>query len=1447
MSIDLDASMASIVLTFGPNSLLHATAGTPTLTLTGTESNVNTAFFIFNSGSTGFADNVNVVMDSTDPSFAVYATNTGKFGGPVATITLNGATNFSNSSPGVIGTPTTHFFLNNTLTTTSDNQFLTNGDAESTINAGTMTVTQTNNTPFIRLTNNGVVNIATNLDLTDALLFTIECTNAQTNPVTTAGSGAPTTVETITTSSTTFFEIDTRNNATVSGSGPSFGTNFQITTGPLTLYQGSSIANGNYLLNFETDSISGVNNIGALFNAAAVDLITVSGSSGSGSDICEISNSSTMPVSGGATGSKMLFNSATLTNGDLATSNVIPDPDPMVGITGTGTFGAHTIVNSDIILNNLGILATLNSYYIQGSGVTGAKVESTTGSITANPGLHAIIASNVEDVSGTGTIGGWIELPPSNMNGNITLQDTADIPFGFGLTCQNTAVLTNLGVVAGNVHGDSATFGAYIHLAHGNLTLDNSAANIFNSPFQDDMTFVVTPAIVAQNGGIGALIAIDNPAATFSITTSNFFIENSSPMSNFGTGPQLNAAPVLAMSGGEFHVINSAGLSNTASNPTYAAVGNLNLGLNCLAGPVSTIIVSNQNTALSMVPLVFLQNANGAILNIDSSFTLQSNVVLTVNNALSLVQNGGVGSCNGAVLNAGIMTPFDLVIPNIINITNTYNAAAQIGSVNSVGATFNASRNISLISGSQLNLTNNLAVTGMGSLTNSTGAFMNVAGTITVTNAQINLANSGNFTGGTAASSAYTGCHLDGTSLTLQTGSSLNLSNTGSNQETNSYGCRVNVTGPLTILDTSQVNLINTSSTLTSASRGNALIVTGAFDMNGHYLINYSDVPPADATSFGSLIQSTMPIEVHTGVFINDSEVNADNVNVHAASPAVMLAGRGTFGPHVNTGTVVDSHGVVYPGDPYNPITKMGPPTIGTMDIIGTYTQESDGNLFINLQTATPTTGFSAVNVFNPVGTANVDGTVTVGLVPGYSILATDVFNIVVTDTVVNGTYNPTVIKDSSFTLPLTPQIRYITGPGPIVLAGNNIVQLYFLEGLHPLPIPITAAAPLLTSYSFSFETLFDLINRDDLILEREMQRMRLRYHQEQPRTQRKSSSRRLSKASSLAPASVALNQTPSITRVANKIPADGKELAFARYRNEIEQQRMDEEIGCTYQERPWNFFIGPVGDVGTIKTKQNQIGSDYWTAGGLTSFNYVFSQGGIGLFVDYNKVKADVHRHWGNFNFDMAHACLYGTYSPKQAPDLAFHSIVGGSYEWYNIHRKTATNTAKGKTHGKEFDALFTGEYVFAGSPCSDFPENLTIIPRAGAEYIYVNAKRYKEHGASTSDLTIHAHHAKSLRSILDLWIKYKWEWTHVKLTPELNIGWQREFCDKNHKVFFTPLALPTSSVRAFGAGQNTYLAGLDLFLEFYEKYALEASYDFQWNRLIRDNGFYLGFHARF
>ncbi len=316
-----------------------------------------------------------------------------------------------------------------------------------------------------------------------------------------------------------------------------------------------------------------------------------------------------------------------------------------------------------------------------------------------------------------------------------------------------------------------------------------------------------------------------------------------------------------------------------------------------------------------------------------------------------------------------------------------------------------------------------------------------------------------------------------------------------------------------------------------------------------------------------------------------------------------------------------------------------------------------------------------------------------------------------------------------------------------------------------------------------------------------------------------------------------------------NGMVADSQNsLAFLGW-DGIQARNRQESRQCCAEDRRWNIYFGPLGTAGEIHNKKHQPGFSDWSVGGLAGFDYAFQHGGIGFLADYENIKASVKKHWGKFDIQQAHFSFYATYVPKSASRLSFDGIVGGGYDWYDIHRNTRSGTAKGTTQGGEFDALFGLAYNAYGKHDSCGPTKWQITPMANLQYIYLNTNKYNEHGAHLNDFKIHSQINKSLRSTLGTWISYGAAWENFSFTPQFYLAWQREYFDHHHSLYATPLLVvePTQSLTVIGAGPNTLQTGLDLMFTMFNQYGIEVSYDFEWNTLFHDNAFYVGFNVEF
>ena len=102
----------------------------------------------------------------------------------------------------------------------------------------------------------------------------------------------------------------------------------------------------------------------------------------------------------------------------------------------------------------------------------------------------------------------------------------------------------------------------------------------------------------------------------------------------------------------------------------------------------------------------------------------------------------------------------------------------------------------------------------------------------------------------------------------------------------------------------------------------------------------------------------------------------------------------------------------------------------------------------------------------------------------------------------------------------------------------------------------------------------------------------------------------------------------------------------------------------------------------------------------------------------------------------------------------MALGLIVGGGYEWYDIHRKTGVPginvTAKGDPTGFDVDALVRMEYLFYKTLGSCQRRNIEFAPMVNLQYLYLHVDDYDEGGAGIFDLSVDSQSRNSLCSCL-------------------------------------------------------------------------------------------------
>ncbi|MBS0648596.1 MAG: autotransporter domain-containing protein [Verrucomicrobia bacterium] len=980
----------------------------------------------------------------------------------------------------------------------------------------------------------------------------------------------------------------------------------------------------------------------------------------------------------------------------------------------------------------------------------------------------------------------------------------------FALTCLTALPITGYAAACtGNWTGASTAQWDLVGNWDGGCIPGSSAVTA-----QDSATFPLTSTTTIGTTGISpglsSLIFNSSSSYTINFSGSNFIQFNPDPISMIS---------ILSVDSGSHELniplkVDNTDLAVLVNNPTdlLTSIG----GITEAAASTSSIVFSGPGQWNNR-DIAFASNIviNGNFLVESGTFDQLNAAPVGVNSAFIGVtchnfrMDGGVNNnTNTGTISAG---------EGLLNIVNN-NFVFNDGAVNytNQGPVSGTGFGVELIVSNNFTFTNGtMTNTNSGAVTGGAGVRISIGNNFTLNNGSLTNINNGSV--GVASGVSFT-VENSMTSFTLNNGT---FTNSNTNNVAGGFGA-IAILNEL-IMNGGTLNTIN-SGMVTGAGAGAAIQVNSDFTLNGGTVFNNSS-----NGSNAARIVANNSIAINGGVFQNNDTVQTPTITVSGSG---NMAGNGTY-QDVTAGSTLQvlNSGFVTPGDP-----ALGG-TPGVMTIQGSYTQSSTGTLVVNIF---DTTTFSQLNVTGTgpnFGVATVDGTLEVAMAPGATINVGDTYQFLQTDNGLTGTFSKLV----NFNIPnLLPQVQYFP----------NFALLSFI------PAPPVAAVTTFASLS---APMFASTNENFIRLGREMWKLRHRFQPQQEGPQ--------GETSSLSPS---VRRKPPMT-FASTLPASSSnvssnptQMAFARFlaheefadipaQTEEKQEQLRRVVASQNIERPWNFYFGPTGSVGDVLSKRHQPGADYWSAGALAGFDYAFSQVGLGFMVDYDHISARGSRHWGHFEIDQAEAYLYATYAPRRLPEFAVNAIVGGGFDWYDIHRHTGIEdekkTAKGNPDGAEFDALIGLEYAFAHRQFDAMPERFEIVPLISAEYIHLNIKKYREHGAGDFDLKVHAQTAKSFRSTLGTRINYTWLWENISLTQEIDLAWQREYLGKGLSVSFSPFGSMTRAgkVRLPRLGRNVALGGLDYLLMFYNKYGIEASYDFEWNSLYHQHSFYLGCNFRF
>ncbi len=851
----------------------------------------------------------------------------------------------------------------------------------------------------------------------------------------------------------------------------------------------------------------------------------------------------------------------------------------------------------------------------------------------------------------------------------------------------------------------------------------------------------------ATPGGGGGSISLNVPSGvglgslTFNNGSTSYTI-SSSPADRF---IQFNgASSVLSVLAGSHTISSPVNVNNTTLHVTIASGSTLtNEGVLVEAvGSTSSLIFDGAGQ--------FINNpaVGGQGVSIKGLITQSSGSVLNQNTTASAVTGSFFQATQGFTIQGGSYTQ-----QNSGAIT-----AAGSGCVSNT-----ATGTFTLTSGAVSNINSGSVASNLG----STGSFLGYGG-ILFNGGTFSNTNSGPISGSNAIGAAIVSLG----SIAINGG---DLSNTNSGDCSGS-GIGVVILGSAITMNGGTLTLSNSGNISGTLNTGSVLSSGTTLTMNGGTLINTANTGTLTGTNtFGSLIQAISSIAINGGTLINHDTVLTPAITLGTSG---NLAGQGSFNtPSLTNLIAIANSGTVTPGNP-----GVGASNPGTMTIHGSYTQLSSGKLIVNLLNSST---FSQLNIDGTLGTAQLAGTLQVGLSPGATVSPGDIYTIVQTTNGVTGTFAEII----NSTLSLTPQVTYLA----------NTVEISFTPTL----------GPSLTSFT---ETLLSSVNEINTRLSRQMMRLRGRF-----------ASSKLEKEIARNTQFIAARQNFQVDspkeRVDSHLPWDiyfGPTGNFGRLDSKGTQTGFDYWSAGALAGFDYAFSQAGVGFL---------FNYDHIAGHKSNTGRFTLDEAHGSLYGTYTPIL--------DFALNAIVGGSYEWYQMRRAIGPGLHDAIGnpdgGEFDSllgieYTFSRRKFQNLPK----ALEITPFASLQYIY-----------LTV-----GEYTEKEAGLFDLHIKNQNVESLRSTLGGRLNYT---WQKNASAFPN--LTMILDLAWQREYLDHNRSIGFSPIAFvqPSSTLIAPGAGRNFVLAGIDFLAKISEKYGFEASYDFQWNEIFLDHNFYLGFDMKF
>lgn len=208
-------------------------------------------------------------------------------------------------------------------------------------------------------------------------------------------------------------------------------------------------------------------------------------------------------------------------------------------------------------------------------------------------------------------------------------------------------------------------------------------------------------------------------------------------------------------------------------------------------------------------------------------------------------------------------------------------------------------------------------------------------------------------------------------------------------------------------------------------------------------------------------------------------------------------------------------------------------------------------------------------------------------------------------------------------------------------------------------------------------------------------------------------------------------------------------------------------------------LFLNGVASFGDFDGRGDLLGYDFTTLGVTAGADLrLGDEVVVGFAVDYRDGENDFDRSGGDLDIDTLTAALYGSYERG-----GFWADLMGAWATsdYRLARHirfaNVDRTAHGKTDGEQVEGHLGFGYDFERG-------SLRVGPEVRVDYLRTWIDGFEESGAGGLDFAYGSQTADSLTTFAGVVAAYAVSTSVAVLTPQLRVGYEREFADDSRSI---------------------------------------------------------------